>query len=132
MYSMKRTSALVSPRELDEVHEFVFVDAANDHRVELQSAKERSSGRDTVEDAIELVESRQLSKAIGAQRVEADRQPMKPGVAQGRGLRGEEHAVCRHGEVANRRARRELLYQLGEIAPQQRFASRQADLVHAE
>ena len=74
---------VVSPRELDQVHEFVVVDAANDHRVELQSAKERSSGRDTVEDAIELVEARQLAKAIGAQRVEADRQPMKPGVAQG-------------------------------------------------
>ena len=39
MYSMNRTSALTVRAELDQLHQFIVVDAADDHGVDLQAAE---------------------------------------------------------------------------------------------
>ena len=129
---MNRTSAPCRRAELDEVHQLVVVDAADDDGVELQARKERGRGGDAVEHAIELVEPGQLRKRSGRSVSRLTVSRCRPGVAQRRGLRREQHAVGRHGQVADRRPGREPVDELRQVAAQQRLATGQPDLVHAE
>ena len=57
MYSMKRTSALQRPAELDQLDQLVVVDAADDDRVDLERAEHAVRRGDAFQDAVELVEA---------------------------------------------------------------------------
>ena len=120
------------PAELDQVHQFIVVDAADDDSVDLEAGEDRRRGGDPLEHAIELVESRQAAEPFGMQRVEADGQAVQTGVAQRPRLRREQDAVGRHRQVANGGARGEPADQIGQVAAQQRLASGQPHLVDAE
>jgi hypothetical protein len=68
--------------EFDQIDQFVVVNATNNDRVDLQAAKDGRGCRDAFFDAIELVETRQGAEPIVPQRVEADRQAVKPRLAK--------------------------------------------------
>ena len=65
--------------KLDQIDEFVLVDAANDHRVDLERSELACRRRDALAHAVELVESGELAKAIVPQRVETHRDAMEAG-----------------------------------------------------
>ena len=70
-------------------------------------------------------------EAVGAQRIEADRQPVEargPKVAR---LIREEHAVGREREVFERGTRRQALDERRQPLPNERLAARDTDAVHA-
>ena len=73
---------MVFAAELDQVDEFVVIHPADDDSVNLQFAKYGRGGRDPFFDTIELVEACQVTEPIVTQRVEADRQTVKSGVAK--------------------------------------------------
>ena len=129
---MKRISRAARLRELEQRNDLVVVDAANDHRVDLE-ARERIDGRvDAGEHARQLVETRQLHEAIALQRVEADRQAMQAGALEIVHGRREQHRVGRHREIANPVLARQPLDQRRQVAAEQRFAAGQPHLVDAE
>ena len=132
MYSMKRTSAPCAAPELEQRHQLVVVHAADHHRVDLESGEERCGRRDARAHAVQLVVARQGAEAVGVQRVEAHGQPVQPGGLQRLGVRREQNAVGRHGEIADAGSPRQPRDQVRDVAPQQRFAAGQPDLVHAE
>ena len=56
----------------------------------------------------------------------------RPAARSARGLAGEQHAVGRQRQIANRRTRREQLDELGQIAAQQRLPAGEPHAVDAE
>ena len=133
MYSMKRTSRAALARELDERHELVVVHAADDHRIELQSGKERGGDIDAGDHPIERVVAGELAEARPVQRVETDGQPMQPG------RRASAVACCSSStpfvviaEIADRWSRRQPRDQIRKAAPEERLATGQTNLGDAE
>jgi hypothetical protein len=57
---------------------------------------------------------------------------VQPGGPQRAGLAGEQHAIGRQGKVPDRGSRRQELDEPRQIAPEERFAARQAHAVHAQ
>ena len=122
----------VAAAELDQSHELVVIGAADDDGVELEAGEERRGGADAGEHAIELVQAGELLKPIAVQRIQADRQAMKARVLQRLRVVGQEHAVGRHGEIADARTRRQPRHQVGHVAAEQRLAAGEPHLVHAQ
>jgi hypothetical protein len=117
---------------LDERHQFVVVDAADDDRVDLERAVHPSRCGDTCVDRGKLIEARERGESIAPQCVEADRDPPQAGGLQRIDLILEQHAVGGQGKVREPRLCGQHAHQRGHVAAEQRLAARQADLVHAE
>jgi len=64
--------------------------------------------------------------------VEADRDAVESGGAQGGRLRAEQHAVGRQREIRDRRAAGKRRDEHGEVAPQERLAASDSDTIDAE
>jgi hypothetical protein len=79
-----------------------------------------------------LVAARQGAEALRTQGVEAHRQPPEPGALQRRRLLGQQDPVGRQRQVAEPRLPRQESDEHIEVAPQERLAARQADLLDAE
>ena len=72
-------------RVLEQRNQLVFVRAANDHRIELDARRSSSTASSMPASTCgKRIEARERLKAIGAQRVEADRQAMQPGAGAAR------------------------------------------------
>ena len=65
-------------------------------------------------------------------RVEADVDPAEPGIPERLGLRGQQDAVGRQPDILDARNRGQLRDQLGQVAPDERLAPREPDLVDAQ
>ena len=109
----------------DEVDQLVVVLAADHHRVDLDRAERRDRGGDALEHGRQIARPRQAFEAIDLQRVEAHGDPIEPGIAQGRGRRGEMDAVGRQRSLAQAVARRQPRDEARQIAAQQRLAAGQ-------
>jgi hypothetical protein len=57
---------------------------------------------------------------------------VQPGLFERGGVRGEQHAVGRHGQILNGGTRRQAAHQIGHVSAQQRLAAGEAHLVDAE
>ena len=86
---------------------------------------------DALEHGRQIARARQAFEAIDLQRVEADGDPIEPGLAQGRCRRGEMHAVGRQRSLAEAVARSQPGDEARQIAAQQRLAAGQPDTGHA-
>ncbi len=85
---------------LDQIHDLVVVDAADDDRVDLERAAEHALRRGhSFVHAGELVESRERLEPVGTQRVQADGDAAQAGGRERVGVLGEQDAVGRQREV---------------------------------
>ena len=141
MYSMKRSSARIDRGVLDELDQFVIVDAANHDRIQLElggtggfvrCGEHAACGIDASAHRREAVESRESQEAIRSQRVEAHGQAFQPRRPQCVDVVCQQDAVGREREILQAFFRREQPHERGEIAPQQRLAARQPHLVDTE
>ena len=119
----------MAPAVLNQIHQLVVIGAPDDNGVYFQAGEQRRRGGDALEHAIEIVGTCEIAEALRAQRVEAHSQAMEPGAGQRLRLWREQHTVGGHGQVANAWTRRQATHELGKVAAQQRFASREPDLV---
>src|SRR2546427_12661076 len=76
--------------------------------------------------------ARERGESIGAEGVEAHRHAAEPRLLERLRVLGEQHAVGRDREVTQPRLRGEEADEARQVAPQERLASREADLVHSE
>jgi hypothetical protein len=126
---------LVAARDgpLEEIRRLVVVDAAHEHRVDLDGREPRCRGGvDAVEHAVEERPARDEPERLGVHGVERDVDPVEPRVLERLRARGQADRVGRErdlGPVGERRAGRD---DLDEVASQQRLTAREAHLPHAE
>ena len=133
MYSMNRTSASIAPAELHEVDQLVVVDPPDDHGVELETREpRRPDGLDAPQHRGVLVPPRERPEAVGPEGVEADRDPVEAGLAEGRGLGGEQDPVASSSPGPGRRAPPQQPHQVRQVPAQERLPARQPDLVDPE
>ena len=123
---------LQRPAELDQIDELVVVDAADDHRVDLEGAEHAMRGGHPFEDAIELVEAGEGLEPVAAERVEAHRDSAEPGPLQPVDLVGQQDAVRGQRKVGQARLGGEQLDQHVEVAAEQRFAAGQPETIDAQ
>ena len=91
----------------DQIDQLVVVDAADDDGVELDAAEHAVRRGDAGAHRVELVEARQPQEPVRVQRVEADRDPLQPGVLERVGLIGEQDAVGGQREIVDAAFRRQ-------------------------
>ena len=132
MYSMNRTSAPMARRVLEQRHDLIVVRASQDHAVDFDVVEVRTCGVDPGQHARQLLEAGERLKAVCAQGVEADGDPVQTGVPQRSCEFAEQHAVRRERQVVYAGARRELANETWQITAEQRFAPGEADSPHAE
>ena len=75
---------------------------------------------------------RERREPVGAERIETHGDPMEPGGLQPGRLLGEQHTVGRHGQIAQARLGDQQPDQRRQIAPQERLAAGEPDLVDAQ
>ncbi len=120
-------------RPLEEIRRLVVVDAAHEHRVDLDGREPRGRrGVDAVEHAVEERAARDEPERLGVHGVERDVDPVEPRVLER--LRAGREADRVGGErdlgaVGQSGARGD---DLDEVAAQQRLAAREAHLADAE
>ena len=110
------------------------VHAALDHAIDLDRAEAGGAGRlDPGKYIAELAATTgQRAERVGIQRVQADRDPPQPGLAQGDCMPGEQRSVGGQGEVVDAVDPRQPRDQLRQPLAQQRLAAGQAQLAHAQ
>ena len=110
-----------------------FVDAAAEHGVDLHAETRRAGGEDVLPDLFGIDRAPGHASGDGrVERVEADIDPVEPGIAQRAGQRAERDAVGGQGKIKFGVERAQLADQHGQVAPQQRFPAGDADTAHAE
>ena len=119
-------------RVFEERHQFVVVRAADDHRVELDVSKYLTASSMPASTCAQRIEPRERLKAIGTQRVEADRQTVQS--ARCGSVRACSASIT--PLVVSARSRiaglsRNHPDQLGQVAAQQRLAAGEADAIDA-
>ena len=119
-------------RELDQIHQFVVVDAADDDRVELEAREERRGGVDAGEDTREARRRASVWKRSGFSVSRLTVTRWRPASRSVRRVRRQQHAVGGHREIANAGRGREARDERREIAAEQRLAAGEPDLVDAE
>ena len=121
---------VVAPCELEQSLELVVIEAASDHRVELESRKPRRARRhDALEHPGELIAPGQPQKPIAVQRVERDGDALEARLSERERVLGEQHAVGGHGELSEGLARKQL-HQHRELAPHEGLAAGETNLRH--
>ena len=111
----------------------LLIPGFNDSREELTRLTEFALCRgNTGLDGVELVEPRQRLEAIGAERIEADRDAPQSRALDRFDLVRKQHTIGRHRQVRQTTFRRDHPDKIGDIAAQERLAPGQPDLVDAE
>ena len=134
MYSMKRTSAPIAAGVLDQRHELVVVDAADDDRVDLETTRSRPRrGRDPGEHACSSSKRVSAWKRSRLERVEADRDAVQAG--RSKRMRHCEASstplvVSARSAIAGRAASDST--STGKVAAEQRLAAGEPHAVDAE
>jgi hypothetical protein len=133
MYSMNRAIRPCS-RELGQLHQTVVVDAAFDHRVELDRPEAGvEGGGDAVQHPpqrhADVVHRREHRLVQG---VQAHRHPCQAGGAQPVRLAGQQRAVGGQRQVGDALDLTEHGHQRVELAAQQRLPAGQPDLGHPQ
>ncbi len=121
---------LFAPDERHEVVQFILIDALEEHHVEFDRGQaDLDRGVDPGENVREAVFSRYGFVALGAERIEADVHPGKPGLLERRGLCRKQRPVRRHGGL---NARRYGANDVKEITAEQRLPTGELDVFNAE
>ena len=119
--------------EFQQVGELVIVDPAHDDAIDLGAAEAGTVGRlQTAEHLRVRVAPCQCPKSVRAKRIEAHRDAMEPCVAKRLGVLGEVNSVRRQRQVLDLRIFTDQPDQPGKVSPQQRLATGQPHVVHAQ
>ena len=108
----------MTPRELDQVDQLVFVHAPHHDAVELQGQPGGSGCGDAGKDVGVPVRTRQLSHPVRPQRVEADRDPAETCSLERLRLFGEQQTIRGQSQIANRGVPGEHAGERRKIVPQ--------------
>ena len=120
--------------ELQQVDQLVVVDAPDDDGVELEAREPgRPAGLDARQDRGVLVPPGERPEPIGPEGVEADRDPVEPGLPERRGLRRRAARRWSSSPGPGRPATAPAAAtRSGQVPPQQGLAAGEPDLVDAE
>src|SRR5262245_33584851 len=119
--------------ELDQISQLVVVDAAHDDRVELRAGEPDGPQRgNALEDLCVVGAPCEPRETVGAKRVEAHGDAVQTGCLQRPCLPGEQDAVGRDREIAQARFRGQEADEAVHVAPQERLAPGEPDLVDAQ
>ena len=132
MYSMKRTSAPTrSPNRIRSASSSSLVPRRTTVSI-LSRPKVVGGGGDALEDRGVIARARQRGEAVGVEGVEAHGDAVEARVPQRPRRLRQEDAVGGEREVGEARLAGERAHEVRQIAPQQRFAAGQPQLVGAE
>src|SRR6266566_6891906 len=118
--------------ELNKIHYFVVVEAAHDHRVDLDGVESRPPrGGDPRQDVRMTRAAGKGEQPVGPECVETHRDAAETRPAQGVGFRGEQHTVRREREVRDAGLAAQQRNEGRQVVAQQRLAAREPHFVHA-
>src|SRR5215468_3039815 len=117
----------------DQLAQLVVVDVAHDHRVELRPGEAGRRHRGDAGEDLRVVRAAcERGEPVGPQGVKAHGDAVQSGGPQRTRLLGEQDPVGRQGQIAKLRLVRQEADQRRQVAPQERLAAGEPDLVDAE
>ena len=133
MYSNEPHGEAVAAGKLDKVDDFLVVDAAFDDGVDLDWAEAGFlSSEEAFEDGSEFATLGDLAVTVWIEAVDADVDAPQSGLLQIGDFLGEQGPVGGEAEITKPGQRRKTGDKIVQIAADQRFAARKADLGDAD